>query len=139
MSTEDSKAVARRYWEETELGGVVGEELFSPNHRFYVPGSPGPLGRKGYEHFSSMFYSAFPDARFTVEDMIAEGDRVVSRYTIHGTNLGTFQGLPPTRKQLTIGGITIFRVADGRIAEQWSQFDTLSRLQQLGVVTPSGQ
>ena len=139
MATGESKAVARRYWEEAERGGVVGEDLFAPNYRFYVPGSPGPLDRKGYEHFSSMFRSALPDAHFTIEDMIAEGDRVVSRYTIRGTNLGTFQGLPPTGKQTTIGAITIFRVADGRIVEHWTQFDILGVVQQLGVVPAPGQ
>ena len=139
MSTEDSKAVARRYWKESEDGGIVGDDVLAPNYRFYFPGNPSPLDRQGHHDFSIMFYKAFPDARFTVEDMIAEGDKVVSRYTIRGTNLGPFLGIPPTGKQTTIGGITIFRVAGGQIVEQWSQVDILGRLQQLGVVPRPGQ
>ncbi len=142
MSTEENKAVARRYWEELHRGkGVgfgLGEDLFAPNYRHYLPGSPGPLDGKGHEHVSITFYAAIPDAHFTVEDEIAEGDRVVNRYTLRGTHQGTWiQGMsPPTGKQVTITGNEIFRIADGRIVEQWSEFDALGGLQQLGVVPP---
>ena len=139
MSTEANKAVARRYWEETEQGkGVVGEDLFAPTYRHYLPGSSGPLDSKGSEHFSSMFYSAFPPGQVTIEDMIAEGDKVVSRITLRGTHQGTFQGIPPTGKQVTITGIQILRIADGKIVEHRSELDALGLLQQLGVIPPMG-
>ncbi|SRR6266566_8867603 len=121
MSTEENKAVARRYWEELHWGKGVGfgleEDLFALNYRHYLPGSPGPLDGKGHEHVSIRFYKDIPDAHFTVEDEIAEGDRVVNRYTLRGQSI--------KYGEVTITGNEIFRIADGRIAEQWSQFETL--------------
>jgi predicted SnoaL-like aldol condensation-catalyzing enzyme len=144
MSTEENKAVARRYFEEflNQGKGVVGEDLFTPTYRSYFPGSPGPLDKTEHDHVTITFFEAFPDGHFTVEDMIAEGDKVVSRYTFRGTHRGRWTaalGTPPTGKHVTISGNEIFRIADGRIVEQWAQFDIIGALRQFGVVPPPGQ
>jgi len=142
MSTEANKAVARRYFDEflNEGKGVGGEDLFAANYQSYFPGSPHPLDKKEYDHVTITFFAAFPDGHFTVEDMIAEGDRVVSRYTFRGTHLGRWTaalGTPPTGKHITISGNEIFHIADGRIVEKWAQFDIIAALRQFGVVPTS--
>jgi predicted ester cyclase len=148
MSTEANKAIARRYFEEFlhERKGIVGEDLdlFAPTYQRYFPGSPGPLDLKGHEHISITLCSAYADGRFTVEDTIAEGDKVVSRFTFRGTHQGAVLGIPPTGKQVTLTGNEIHRIVDGRIVEQWSQFDALALpslgvLQRLGVAPTPGQ
>jgi predicted ester cyclase len=85
-----------------------------------------------------MFYSAYPDLHTTIEDMIAEGDKVVTRLTFGGTHQGTFQGIPPTGKQVTITGIQILRIADSKLVEHRSEFDALGMMQQLGVISAMG-
>lgn len=144
MSTEANKAVARRYFDEflNEGKGVVGDDLFAPTYRSYFPGSPGPLDKQEHDHVTITFFAAFPDGHFTVEDVVAEGDKVVSRYTFRGTHLGSWTaalGTPPTGKHVTIRGDEIFRIVDGRIVEQWAQFDVIAALRQFGVVPPAGQ
>jgi predicted ester cyclase len=131
MSTEANKAVARRYFDEflNEGKGDVGDDLFALNYRTYFPGSPGPLDQQEHDHVTITFFAAFPDGHFTVEDVIAEGDKVVSRYAFRGTHLGpwtTALGVPPTGKHVTLSGNEIFRIADGRIVEQRAQFDVIS-------------
>jgi steroid delta-isomerase-like uncharacterized protein len=81
--------------------------------------------------------SAFPDLERRIDDLIAEGDKVVARWTAQGTQTGEFQGLPPSGKVATSSGITIFRILDGRVVEEWSESDMLGLLQQLGAI-PSG-
>jgi predicted ester cyclase len=144
MSTEANKAVVRRYFEEflNQGKGVVEDGLFAPTYRSYFPGSPGPLDKQEHDHVTITFFAAFPDGQFTVEDMIAEGDKVVSRYTFRGTHQGRWAaalGTPPTGKHITISGNEIFRITDGRIVEQWAQFDIIGALRQFGVVHPPAQ
>jgi len=86
-----------------------------------------------------MYRTAFPDVHFTIEDQIAEGDRVVTRWTARGTHQGPLVGIPPTSKQVTMSGIAIYRLVDGKIVEQWGVNDMLGLLQQLGVVPILGQ
>lgn len=81
-----------------------------------------------------MLFSAFPDPQFTVEDLIAEADQVVARWTFRGTHRGPFAGIPPTGKQIQMTGITIYRLRDAKIAEARSNIDQLGLLQQLGVL-----
>ncbi len=145
MAIEANKAIARRYFDDflNQGQGVVGENLFAPTYRSHFPGiSSDPLDKQEYVHITIRLFSAFPDGHFTVEDMIAEGDRVVSRYTFRGTHQGRWTaalGTPPTGKHVTISGNEIFRIADGRIVEQWAQFDIIGALRQFGVVPPPGQ
>jgi steroid delta-isomerase-like uncharacterized protein len=81
-----------------------------------------------------MVYTASADLRHTIEDMVAEGDKVATRMTSRGTHTGDFRGIAPTGKQFTVTGMDLFRIADGKIAEQWTNLDTLGVLQQLGVL-----
>ena len=86
-----------------------------------------------------MFRQAFPDSYFTVEDMIAEGEKVATRKTFHGTHQGEFMGIPPTGQQVSMGLIDIVRIADGRVVEHWSMGDNLGMMQQLGVILQQGE
>ena len=86
-----------------------------------------------------LYFTAFPDLHFTIEDQIAEGDRVVTRFTARGTHQGAFIGIPPTGKQGVVTGTGIDRFANGKIVEAWFNSDDLGLLQQLGVVPSPGQ
>ena len=139
MATEANKAVARRYFDEflNQGKGVGGADLFAPTYVSHFPGSPAPLGKLERDLLTTRLFVAFPDGRFTVEDTIAEGDQVVSRYTFRGTHQGRtdqgpFQGISPTGKPLTFTGNEIHRIVDGRIVEQWSEFDSAGAARQVG-------
>ena len=136
MSTEANKALANRVWEEVwHLGNLnLIDEWFTQDFVRHDPGGRVLRGTDQNRQFIGSLRLSFPDVRYTVDDQIAEGDKVVVRYHFQGTNLGTFQGIPPTGKQITYTGILIYRFADGKIAEQWTEFDLLGLLRQLGVV-----
>ncbi len=138
MSTEENKAIIRRYLEEAWNRGNVDiiDEVMAPNYARYMPGSDKPLSREGQKQRILAFRRAFPDWQLAVEDMIVEGDKVTFRMAGRGTHQGTFMGTPPTGKQVTVTAIDIARFADGKIVEQWGQMDMLGILQQLGVVPP---
>lgn len=141
MSTEQNKSIVRRVIEEGWNRGnlAIFDELLSPTHIDHnpIPGqSPGVAGVKQNVSF---YRAAFPDVRSTIEQQIAEGDRVVTRWTAMGVNSGSFMGAPPTGKAVTITGITINRVVGGKIVETWNNFDQLGMLQQLGMAPMPGQ
>ena len=140
MSTEQNKAILRRYIQEVDNKGnfAVHDELVAPNFRSYYASGP-PMDREGHKQFLTVMRTACPDIRVTIEDLIAEGDKVVVRWTSRGTHQGEFQGVLPTAKQVTVTGITINRFADGQLVETWSVFDQMGLLQQLGVVPSPGQ
>jgi steroid delta-isomerase-like uncharacterized protein len=113
---------------------AMAERHFVQDHDPAVPGlPPGPAGLKP---IIAGFRAAFPDLQVTVEDQIAEGDKVVTRYTMRGTHQGAFMGLPPTGKHVTVSGIQIERVVQGQIVEHWRKSDDLGMMQQLGAVPP---
>jgi steroid delta-isomerase-like uncharacterized protein len=91
-------------------------------------------GREGIKQFYATLRAAFPDIHFTIEDQIAEGDRVVTRWTARATHTGEYQGIPPTGKQFSLTGIDIDRIANGKVVECWPIADELGVLQQLGVI-----
>ena len=132
---EDKKVLARRSWEEivNQRNPEAIDEFYAPDFVWHEP--DGDI--QGYEQakqLSSTFFAAFPDAQMTDEDVIAEGDKVVRRYTTRGTHQGETEMFgPPTGRQIEQKGITIHRVEDGKIVEEWEIFDTLSMLQQLGL------
>jgi len=140
MSTEDNKAVVRRFYEEVmnQKKRAVLDEVFDLNvvDHFAPPGTPG--GLEGARQTLGMFLSAFPDLHFTVEDLVAEGDKVVARATLSGTQQGTFMGIPATGRHVTITGIDINRFEGGKSVEHWVEMDTLGLMQQLGVIPPPG-
>ncbi len=138
MSTEDNKALARRAYEAVNQGNLADiYELFSPDFVLHNA-SMTIQGLEAYKQWFSMYITAFPDAQSTIEDMIAEGDRVVTRQMFRGTHTGDLMGIPPTDKQVSATGIVITRVANGKAVEQWSNYDDLGLLQQLGVIPPMG-
>jgi len=140
MSTEEHKALVRRFeeavWNERNPSRV--DEFFAASHIFHAAGSP-PLDREGHRQMIAHFQDAFPDGRNTSEDLLAEGDKVVQRWTFRGTHQGAFQGIPPTGRPVTLTGISIWRVDGGTIVESWHELDTLGLLQQLGVSPAPGQ
>jgi steroid delta-isomerase-like uncharacterized protein len=139
MSTEENKAISRSFCE--ALGnGDLDTMMQSLASNVVVHGLPGlPPGREAFKGVVAMFLVAFPDAKITVEDQIAEGDTVVTRYTFCGTHQGELQGIEPTGKQVTFTGITTDCIAGGKIAEHRDIFDQLGMLQQLGAIPTPGQ
>ncbi len=139
MSTEDNKANVRRGFEAVNQKNLtVFDELLTPDIVFHSA-STTMQGLEAYKQFLSMRITAFPDLQFTIEDMIAEGDFVVVRYTTRGTHQGNFRGISPTGKQVSGTGMFIDRIVNGKAVEQWMNGDDLGLLQQLGVVPTPGQ
>ena len=139
MSTEDNKALARRGYEAlNQRNWTAFEELVTPDLVFHYA-SMTIQGFAAYKQFVSMYFTAFPDLRFTIEDMIAEGDEVVVRQTARGTHQGSFMGIPPTGKEAVVTGINILRFAHGKGVEEWFNGDDLGMMQQLGVIPAPGQ
>jgi steroid delta-isomerase-like uncharacterized protein len=135
-SPEENKALIRRYWQEASGRGLLAvmEEFLAPDVVSHPPASaiPEPVrGLDAFKQFIAAQFGAFPDMAVTVEDLIAEGDRVAARVTTRGTHAGDLMGLPPTGRQVEWSGISMTRHADGRIVEQWGEFDALGLLQQL--------
>jgi steroid delta-isomerase-like uncharacterized protein len=143
MSAESNKAQARRFFEEVFSQGKmeVINEIVAPNHVNHGPGSmPGlPDGPEGTKQFVSFYRKAFPDTHFTVDEQIAEGDRVVTRWTAHGTQKGEMPGIPVTGRGATVSGVTVDRFANGKIVESWGIFDQMGMMQQLGVIPSQEQ
>ena len=141
MSTEQNKAILRQAYDAINRNDLDAlDELVASDVTDHDPApgqGPGLEGVKGY--FSSL-HAAYPGFNMDVEDMIAEGDKVVARVTgSGGTHQGEFMGIAPTGNQVTFRGIDILRITDGKIVEHWGRFDDLGFLQQLGVVEqPSG-
>jgi len=141
MSTEAHKTSARRFYDEVfnKKNRAAIDEFIEPNQVDHAapPGTPGGLA--GAKQTIGMYLTAFPDLHFTVEDMIAEGDKLVPRLTVRGTQQGAFMGIPPTGKHVTVTAIDISRMAGGKSVEHWIEMDTLGMMQQLGVIPAPGQ
>ncbi len=113
----------------------LADELYAPDYVLHDPSLPEDLhGPEGLKQYAAMTLGAFPDARVTVEDQVAEGDKVVSRWTATGTQTGELMGIAPTGRSIEISGITINRFSGGKIAEDWYQSEDLGMMQQLGVI-----
>ena len=140
MSTEENKAVVRRFFEEllSTDNLALADEILSPDFRFYFAGSPDPMDLKRYKDFLAARRAAFPDRRFAVEDMIAEGDKVSARFTMRGTHNGELRGIAPSGREVTMSGIDIIRLKEGKMVEDRVEVDQLGMMQQLGVI-PSPQ
>ena len=135
MSTEENKVLIRRFYEEVfnKRNLAALDEFYAPDHVDHTLPPGLPVGPEGTKQAIAMILSGFPDLHVTIEDMIAEGDKVVIRFTTHGTQLGRLGGIPPTGKQVAVSTIEITRIADGRIVEDWGLDDRLGMLQQLGL------
>lgn len=141
MSADDNKALVRRFFDEMLNPGnaEVGDELFAVDAVDHAA-FPGQVsGREGFKQAVRMVHAAFPNIRYTYEDMIAEGDHVATRWTLRGTQTGEFLGMPPTGLPVAVNGINVLRFADGQIVECWETWDRLGLMRQLGIIPASGE
>jgi steroid delta-isomerase-like uncharacterized protein len=135
MSTEENKNLVRRYQEAyntgklDELDSILAPNLISHNH---LPGVP--TGLAGAKMVHQGLLTSFPDSKTTIEDLVAEGDRVVMRGTATGTHKGPFGGAPPTGKSFKVTTMSVFRIANGKIVEHWGVVDGTGVMQQLGLM-----
>jgi predicted ester cyclase len=133
--SEENKTIVLKYFEEQDSQNFdKAIELLATNFAAHVLRVRDPVDRLGYKQSLLTFYSAFPDGHHTFEDVIAEGDKVVTRGTFRGTHEGQFRGIPPTGKRVAFPVMHIDRLENGKIVEHWGHGDTLGVLQQLGVV-----
>jgi len=142
MSIEENKAIARCLYEEVFNKGNLAalDDLMSSGYVDHNPLSPGQApDREGAKQGLSVLRTALPDLRVTIEDIVAEGDKVVCRLTLRGTQKGEFMGVAASGEQITAALISIVRIADGKIVERWGISDQLGLMQQLAVVPPPGQ
>jgi steroid delta-isomerase-like uncharacterized protein len=138
MSTEQNKALAKRWGDEIWGKGnlAVVDELFAPNFVFHYPATEVTPNREGYKKIVTEWRAPLADIEGTTEDTIAEGDKVVVRWTWSGTHKGDYMGIAPTGKRMTLTGICILRIAGGKIVEEWGEMDMLGMMQQLGAFPP---
>jgi steroid delta-isomerase-like uncharacterized protein len=131
--SEDNKVLAHRAWEIVDNPDLL-DEVYASDVVWHEPDQE-IQGLEEARQFIDMYKTAFPDLKATVEDVIAEGDKVVTRVTIRGTHQGEVEEFgPPTGRQIELKGITISRIEGGKIVEDWDSYDNLSLLQQLGLV-----
>jgi steroid delta-isomerase-like uncharacterized protein len=143
MSTDKNKAVVRRYFEEAwnKMNLDVVDEIIAPDLLDHeVDGSQQKSGPGDVKRYLTRYYhNALPDVRMTVEDQVAEGDKVVTRITVRGTHQGELLGVPATGKRIEVTGISVDRIEGGKIVEGWVSWDRLGLLRQLGAVPKPGQ
>ncbi len=135
MSTEENKALFRRVLEEIFNKGnfAVANEIYEKDFVAHIP--PDEFkGPEGIKQFVSAQRNAFPDLNITIQDQVAEGDMVATRWTLAGTHKGNLRDIAPTGKKVTVSGSTIVRISNSKIAEGWTNMDALGMMQQLGVV-----
>jgi predicted ester cyclase len=141
MPADENKALVARIaddiWNRGDLSVV--DEVMVAEARYHGPHMPEGLGdRESWRRAVAMYRGAFPDSHVTFEELVASGDLIVGRWAAVGTHRGELPGLGPTGKRISIGGITIYRITDGKIVEAWEQLDLLGMWQQLGVVSVPG-
>ena len=138
--SEQAEAVVRRAFEEVAMGELnTVDEIIAPEYvRHDLAGGPETHGPDGVKRLITGLRAAFPDLQTTIDDIFSDGEKVVVRFTAHGTHEGPLQGIAPTGREATWRGVNIYRVADGQIRETWQLADGLGLLRQLGVA-PGGR
>jgi steroid delta-isomerase-like uncharacterized protein len=142
MTTQENKALIQRYFDEAWNQGQLSvlDEIMAADYINHNPAVPGlPPGPEGVKPIMAGFRQAFPDLHFTLDEMLAEEDKVVTRWTLRGSHQGEFMGIPATGKSISVMGIQIERILGSQIVEHWRQSDDLGLLQQLGAMPASGQ
>jgi len=136
--SEENKALVRRWFAEIDKGNLqIVDDLIAVDYIDHNPPLPDMApGREGVKRANALLQTAFPDVRHTIEDQIAEGDKVVTRITARATFQGEILGIPPNGKVITIEGIAIHRIAGGQFVEHWAMMDKLGLYQELGVIPP---
>src|SRR5215211_6814825 len=142
VSAEENKALTRRWIEELFNAGnlEVADEIIAADHVNHDPTLPDiPPGPEGQKQIVNLYRGAFTNAHISVEEQLAEGDRVVTRWTSSSTHQGEFKEIATTGNQVRITGITINRLSGGKIVESWSNYDALGMMQQIGAIPERGQ
>ena len=138
MSAEKNKAIIRRLVHAEEIGDwATADKLTAPNYVYHNPANPEV--RTHEEHKQKVLIelrTAFPDLKITIEDIIAEGNKVVIRFSFSGTHKGEFIGIAPTNKRVTVPEVSIWRIVNGKLVEEWGFSDRLGFVLQLGVMPP---
>jgi steroid delta-isomerase-like uncharacterized protein len=141
-STRENKDIVLRKWYEeiwNNWNVSAADELFSSDYVLHVSGVPAPLNRDAAKQVVTMFGTAFPDLRHTVDEMVAEDNAVVARWSVLGTHRGDFQGIAATGRLVRLSGTTVHHMSEGKIVETWLTLDNLDLLQQLGALPQPGQ
>lgn len=134
---EENKTIMRRALEEAYSRGdlTAAAQYYTDDYVRHDPATPNlGTGVEAVKQVVTTYRTAFPDLHLTIDDLLADGDKVVTRWTVRGTHRGSLQGAAPTGKEITTPGISISRIVEGRIAEEWVHWDTLGLLQQIGVI-----
>jgi steroid delta-isomerase-like uncharacterized protein len=137
VSAEENKALARRVIEEMFNRGNLGvaDELLAPDYVDHDPAMPDDVrGPEGFKEYVRAYRSAFSDIHIRIEEQIAEGDKVVTRWTGTGTHDGDLAGIAPTGNRVTLPGMEIVRISEGKLVEGWEGYDSMNLMQQLGVM-----
>jgi steroid delta-isomerase-like uncharacterized protein len=136
MSAEQNKSIVRRWvdegWNKGKLSVI--DQLYAPNFIQHEPQPEMVNSSEALKKYVNTYLTAFPDLHFTVDDLVAEGDKVVWRFTSKGTHQGAFMGLPPTGKTSIVTGMVLFRLENSRIVEAYVNIDALGLLQQIGII-----
>ena len=139
MSTEENKAAKRRYFAAFNAQNLDAiDDLFAPNYVLHMAGSPDIEGRETLKGMVAGSLASLSDATLTVDDMVAEADKVVTRWTMTAVHSGEFMGVPPTHRPITAHGVIIDRFVDGRVVEAWESFDMHGLMTQLEALTSDG-
>ena len=141
MPAEENKAIVRRWVDEAYNPGNVGlmDELFAADFVNHDPANPMVRDLEGLKQDVRTQQEAFPDRHTSIDELLADGDKVIKRFTFRGTQSGEWNGIPATGKQVTLQGIDILRIENGQITEIWWGYDALGVLQQLGVLPQAEQ
>ena len=137
----DNKAIVRRLYEEVwnKRKLEIISEIISPSHALQAPNISGSsIGPAAYKRNVSLFLAGYPDLRLTIQDIISEKEKVVACWTMSGTHKGDYMGVPATNKKVSVDGITIHHIANGKIMDSCSNWDALGMMQQLGAVPALG-
>ena len=137
MSTEENKALAQRVLEEMFNKGNLdaADELLAPDYVDHDPAMPEDIhGPEGFKEYVDAYRSAFSDLHVEIEDQIAEGDKVVTRWTGTGTHDGELAGIPPTGNRVRFPGMEIVRISEGKLVEGWEGYDMMNLMRELGVM-----
>ena len=139
---EENRKLARRMieqvWNKRDLQAI--DEFVAPNYVLHDPSSPDfGRGPEACKRHVGLYTAAFPDTHFVIDSMIAEGDQVVTRWTVHATHRGRLNDIPATGRPVTVTGITVSRIANGKLQEDWVSWDALGLMRQLGAARPMTQ
>lgn len=138
MSTEENKTIAINFYKEQDrLKGKLPDELTASSYTASINGSP-PITRADHEKMAAMLWAAFPDIEQTVEETVTEGDKVAVRFTVRATHKGNFMGTAPTGKQITVSGMGILHIADGRVSEFREELNIMGLMEQIGAIPTPG-